>query len=604
MSAGTVEEHKRTPGALGRLEREFLRPYRWWIGAALAGLFVQSLLLLPVPLIQGKVLDLLLPLVRGFTPEQAGQARRAIGLGFALIAGCHLARMALAWTVAARVGRIAQEVVVALRTALHQKLLRLPMAYFDAQQTGRLMARVTSDVGAILTFINGGSLQLANDLILAVGIAGLLFWIEWRLALVALVAVPLYAVNHRMFARKIHALSLDIRAQISSLYALLSERVSAVRVVRSFAREDAELAELDRRIDRHRGLSLANIRENSRLSALATLISGAGTVFVLTYGVVLVRREALTVGELLAFHGLIGQLYGPIVRLTQFQATATATMVSVDRLFEILDEPEPIRDRPGAKPLGEARGAVEFRDVTFAYGSGSPVLEGVNLAIAPGMTVGVLGPSGAGKSTLLSLIPRLYDLLDDPSAGVVRLDGQDVRGLRLADVRRAVALVPQQAMLFEGTVRSNLLYANPTATDEEIRDALETADLLATVAALPKGLETPVGERGLSLSGGQRQRLALARALIARPAVLLLDDCTSALDSETEARIQDRLAASLPGQTRMVVSHKVSSVRRADLIVVLEEGRIVEQGPHDELVGRGGPYAQMIEQQARALAAV
>ncbi len=382
-----------------------------------------------------------------------------------------------------------------------------------------------------------------------------------------------------------------------------------MRVVRSFAKEDDELTELDRRIDHHRALSWDNTRTAAALGGLATLISGLGTVFVIAYGIVLVGRGLLTVGELLAIYALVGQLYQPIVRLTQFQATAVATQVSVERLYEIFDEPEPVRDRPGAAAIVRPRGAIEFRGVSFAYaGDGPRVLRGIDLRIEPGMRLGIVGPSGAGKSTLLALVPRLYDIPEglDPSGrtwGTVCFDGRDVRGLRLAELRRSVALVPQQALLFEGSIRTNLLYANPEATEDQMWEALRIADLATTVASLPAGLDAPVGERGYSLSGGQRQRLALARAIVAQPVVLLLDDCTSALDSETESRIQPALEHALPGRTFVIVSHKVASVRRADRIIVLESGTIVEQGPHAELLARGGRYAEIHRQQTSALAA-
>jgi ABC-type multidrug transport system fused ATPase/permease subunit len=319
-------------------------------------------------------------------------------------------------------------------------------------------------------------------------------------------------------------------------------------------------------------------------------------------GAHLVARGRMSVGQLMAFYALIGQLYGPIVRLTQFQATAVAMRVAVERLFEILDEPETVSDDPAARPITSPRGALEFRGVRFAYapeGNGPAVLQSVDLTIEPGTTVGLFGPSGAGKSTLLSLIPRIYDFWT--GEGVILFDGQDVRTLRLADLRRAVSLVPQQAILFEGTIRTNLLYAAPHASPAQMRRALEAADLAATVDALPLGLETPVGERGLSLSGGQRQRLALARALIAEPALLLLDDCTSALDTETEDRIYAALWYHWPRRTRLIVSHKIASLRWADRILVLDGGRIVDQGSHDELIARPGLYAAAYRQQMHAV---
>jgi ABC-type multidrug transport system fused ATPase/permease subunit len=600
-----------------RFEAEYLRPYRGKILLGLLGLVVQSIFLLPIPLLQGWVVDCLVEYFRAAdnatrsvhqavnSPERSSVVW-AIGFALAATIGLHSVRAIMAWKIAAMMGRISQEVVVALRGALHRKLMRLPMAYFDSQQTGRLMARVTSDVGSILMFIRSGILQLLNDLILSGAIAVTLGYLQWRLALVALVTVPLYAFNQLMFFGTVRRLSDEIRAQVAALYALLSERVSAVRAVRSFAKEDAELVELDERIDHHRELSWANTRAAAALGALATLISGLGTVFVIAYGVVLVGRGRLTVGELLAIYALVGQLYQPIVRLTQFQATALATQISVERLYEIFDEPEPVRDREHAAAMIHPRGVLEYRSVSFAYSPEAPkVLDGVALRIESGMRLGVFGESGAGKSTLLSLAPRLYDVPEGIDSGgkawgAVCFDGQDVRNLKLADLRRTVALVPQQALLFEGTIRSNLLYTSPQATERQMHEALSIADLAETVALLPSGLDTLVGERGYSLSGGQRQRLALARALLAAPTVLLLDDCTSALDAETEARIQLALEHHLRDCTFMIVSHKVASVRRADLIVVLDSGRVIERGTHAELLGLGGYYAAAYRQQTSA----
>jgi ABC-type multidrug transport system fused ATPase/permease subunit len=496
--------------------------------------------------------------------------------------------MVLIWRGHAVMNRVSLEVVRELTDALHRKFQRLPLSYFDREQTGQLMARITSDVGSLMIFLGSGSLQLASDLMLAGGIAVVLLWLRWQLALVCFVVVPLYAINHQLFAARFRVLSERLRRQVGAVYALLSERISAVRVVRSFACEDAEVRLLDERIDVHRDLSRAGLWTGAWQAALAALISGGGTVAVLVAGVLFIRDGRLTVGDLLAFCALTAQLYNPIVRLVQFQGGAAATRVAIDRMMEVLEAPETLRDRPDAQPVQEARGRLVFENVSFRYRPGGPqVLKDINLTIESGTTVGVVGASGAGKSTLLLLAPRLYDV----DAGRIVLDGRDVRELRQADLRQAVVRVPQQAVLFEGTLRSNLLYAAPKASAADIRRVLEGLDLAELVESLPLGLETPVGERGYSLSGGQRQRFALARALLARPPVLLLDDCTSALDSETEARVRDTIDDLLPDSTRLIVSHKTATLRAADWLIVLEAGRIIQQGRPEDILASVDPLA-------------
>ncbi len=565
----------------------------------MAGLLCQAVLNLPIPVLQGLAID---QLILVFHPGVAAGAAPAVTIGLILAAmiACHVARMALGWKVSAMMSRVTLEVVRELTDTLHRKLQRLGMTYFDREPTGRIMARLTSDVGSLLLFLNGGSLQLISDLILAVAISGVLIWLQWRLALIGLLALPLFAVNHRWFAGSIHELSRAMREQVAALYALLSERVSAVRVVRSFTKEDAELAEFDERIDAQRTVGWASLKAVADQGAWATWINGLALVSVLAYGAVLVNHGRLTVGELLAFFGLLTQLYQPIVRLAGAQAMLAATAVAVDGIIEVLDEPEPAAPGTGSLRIVRPNGRLIYRDVSFAYSPGGrPVLDHISLEVEPGMTLGVLGASGSGKTTLLALAPRIYELAE--GQGAILLDGQDVRGINLADLRRSVALVPQQAMLFEGTIRSNLTYAAPDADPAALHRALEVTGLEGLVATLPKGLDTPVGERGQTLSGGQRQRLALARALVADPAVLLLDDCTSAVDGHTESVIQAALREFWLGRSRVVVSHKVSSVRDADWILVLDAGRIVEQGTHEALLRLGGHYARTYRQQTAGL---
>jgi ABC-type multidrug transport system fused ATPase/permease subunit len=565
---------------------------------ALVGLLVQSLLLLPVPVLQGRVLDRVVPAMGGAGP--AGSAVPMILVALAAMVACHVGRTVLGWAFAARMSRVSLEVVREVTEAMHRKIQRLPLSYHDRQPSGRVLARITSDVGSLLIFLDIGSLQLASDLVLAMGISAVLLATDWRLALATLAVMPLYALNQRLMSGRVISLAEEVRTRMAAVYGLLCERVSAVRVVRSFAQEEAELSEFDERLDEHRAVCWASMQAGTLQSAAATAVGGLGTVCVVAFGAALVARGSLTVGGLLAVYGLATQLHGPIIRLAGLQGMLAATRVAVDRMAEVLDEPEAVVDRPDARPVRRPRGAVAYRDVSFGYAPDArPVLQHVDLEIEPGMTVGILGPSGSGKSTLLALAPRLYDIAD--GRGSILLDGVDVRDLRAADLRKAVALVPQHAILFEGTVGSNLLYAAGGASDESIRRTLEAVDLASTIAALPQGLDTPVGERGLTLSGGQRQRLALARALIADPAVLLLDDCTSALDAETESRVRRALSAMRPGRTTVVVSHKAASLRHADLIVVLDDGRIVERGTHRELMASGDGYARTYRQQARHL---
>jgi ABC-type multidrug transport system fused ATPase/permease subunit len=333
------------------------------------------------------------------------------------------------------------------------------------------------------------------------------------------------------------------------------------------------------------------MRATASEGALAFLIGGIGSVAILMAGVSLIRQDLMTIGELLAFYALAAQLYGPITRLAHFHGILSATSVALERIGEVLDEPEMLSDNPRVLPVGPAPGALVFDEVTFSYpGRVKPALRKATLRVEPGMTIGILGPSGAGKSTLLALAAQLYEV--PKGQGAIRFGNTDIRELGTADVRRAILLVPQNAVLFEGTLRSNLVYARPDASEADVLKAIRVAHLAKLVENLPLGLDTPVGERGVNLSGGQRQRMALARALIANPAMLLLDDCTSALDAATETHILRELAAAYPDQTRIVVSHKLTTIARADLIIVMDDGQIVEQGTHAELAARAGFYTR------------
>ncbi len=574
------------PGGLRRLESEFVRPFRWSLILALTGMLGQSLLILPVPLIQGWALDRL----RNAAPESRYLPVVA-ALAFSVV--CLVARGGLAYAVGSRITRVSLEIVRTLTDAMHRKLQRLPMTYFDREPTGKVMSRLTSDVGTLLIFINSGALQLVSDLLLALGIAAVLLWLNWPLGLVAIGIFPLFAVNQRWLAARAQRLSRAVRGRLDAVYRLLSEKITAVRVVRAFAQEGREIAVFRERLQSHCQAGVAETRASASQTAVAAIITAVGTVAVLVGGVLLIRSGTMTAGQVVAFVALSALLYNPLVRLTQFQGIWAATRVAIDRMMNVLDEPEAAVTGTIGMSHNRLRAALAVRDLSFRYAPDAPwILNQIDFTLPAGATLAVVGPSGSGKTTLLLVLARLYELED--SRGTVYLDGKDVCSVLAGDLRRSIAPVPQQAVLFEGTIRSNLTYAAPNAAPNQIRHVLEVVELAELIEELPMGLETPVGERGMTLSGGQRQRLALARALLADPAVLLLDDCTSALDAETEARVWANLESLSPGQTRVVVSHKFATVHRADQVIVLEKGRVLAQGPPDILLGPQGLQRQLL----------
>ncbi|HEX5503708.1 MAG TPA: ABC transporter ATP-binding protein [Thermomicrobiales bacterium] len=495
--------------------------------------------------------------------------------------------------------RASQGVAYDLRDALFAKIQRLSFSYYDQVQTGQLLTRVTNDVEQIRTFAGAGVIQLCNAVIMLVGSAVLLFLLNWKLTLAALTIVPAIVLILATFIRRVGPLFVQVQQTLGQLNTVLQEDLTGLRVIRAFVREDYERERYRRVNDALLAKNLETVRLFSNNFPFVFFCSSIGTLIVIWYGGWQVIGGALTIGGLIAFNTYLGFLLFPLFTIGFQSAGISRAGASALRVFEVLDAPVEVHDRPGATPLGEIAGRVAFEDVHFRYpGSEREILRGVGFVAEPGQTVAILGTTGSGKSTVINLIPRFYD----PTAGRVTIDGRDVRDVTLASLRSQIGVALQETLLFSGTVRDNIAYGRPDASLEEVEAAARAAQADEFIRELPHGYETAVGERGIGLSGGQRQRLAIARALLVDPRILILDESTSAVDAGTEALILDALDRLLRAgrHTAFVIAQRLSTVRDADLVLVVDEGRIAARGTHDELLRESELYNEILGSQLQA----
>ncbi|MGI8859309.1 MAG: ABC transporter ATP-binding protein [Rubrobacteraceae bacterium] len=564
-------EEPATTGALRRA-LSFLRSYRREsIGAALALMLVSGANLL-APLLVGRAID------DGIAPRKPDVLFLVVGglVGVALVRGL------FTFLQGYLAERTSQGVAYDLRDALFERIERLSFSYYDRVQTGQLVQRITNDVEQIRSFAGSGVVQLANAVVMLIGAAALLFYLDPQLALVAMAVVPLIALLLIRFVRLIRPLFREVQQTLGQLNSVLQEDLSGVRVIRAFAREDYETARYGAVNDDLLSRNLQTTRVFSNNFPFVFLFANLGTLAIIWFGGWQIINDRLSIGELVAFNTLLGFMLFPILTIGFLSASISRAGASATRVFEILDAPLEVTDKPDAYPLPPIHCRVEFDDVSFRYpGSEREILNGINFVAEPGQTVAILGTTGSGKSTLVNLLPRFYDV----SGGAARLDGHDVRDVTLSSLRSQIGIVLQEARLFSGSVRDHIAFGKPDATDEEVRAAADAAQAGDFVGRLPDGYQTVIGERGVGLSCGQRQRIAIARALLVDPRLLILDESTSAVDAETEAAIQETLDRLMREKHRtvFVIAQRISTVRDADLILVVDEGSIAAMGTHDQL---------------------
>ena len=493
--------------------------------------------------------------------------------------------------------RVGQWVMHDLRQTLYFHIQRLSLAYHDQTSTGDLLSTVTSDIDSIQSFISSNLLDALIDVLTLAGMVGVMFYINWQFTLIALSVAPLLGLVVFKYTRSIRKASREVRKKQGEMVSVMQEVLSSMRVVKAFAREDYEVHRLEEESLENVEIALRARALKARLSPLVEVIVAIGTGLVLWFGARLVLAGSLLPGSLVMFIWYLGKMYKPMQDLSKMTDAYSKAAIGYERIREILDMDGEVRDQPGARKVSRLRGQIEFDHVTFGYDPKSPTIEDMSFRIEPGQVAAFVGPTGAGKTTIISLISRFYD----PISGAVKIDGVDVRRYQQRSLREHISVVLQETVLFQGSVWQNIAYGKPNASRAEILKAAELANATEFIEKMPNGYDTLVGERGVTLSGGQRQRIAIARAVIRNTPILILDEPSSGLDAESEKLVFEALDRLMKGKTSIVIAHRLSTIRSADVIFVVQDGKLIETGKHDELAAAGGLYAELYEIQFGAL---
>lgn len=585
----------------------FARPYRWLLTGFVGVLAMQALVDIVPPLLFRQTIDTAIP------EAQSSDNLTPLHVLGALAVGAAIGGAGLALTERWLSSRIGEGVIYDLRVAVFDHVQQMPLAFFTRTQTGALTSRLNNDVVGAQRALTGTLGSIVSNVITLVTVLVAMLVLEWRLTLLALIALPLFILPAKRVGRKLQAITREQMNLNASMSAIMTERfnVAGALLVKLFGRPEEEHHEFADRADRVRVTGIKAALYGRTFFIALGLVGAIATAAVYWLGGLLVVDGSITLGTLVALAAFVTRLYGPLTSLTNARVDFMSAIVSFERVFEVLDADTPIADRPGAPDLAGVKGRIELDDVWFRYpteplvptleldptvaapsGNGRDagyVLRGVSAVIEPGQLVALVGPSGGGKTTISNLVPRLYDATE----GAVRVDGVDVRDVTQASLRRAIGVVSQDPHLFHDTIGHNLLYARPDATQAEVDEACRAAQIYDMIRRLPDRYDTVVGERGYRMSGGEKQRLAIARMLLKDPAVVILDEATSHLDSENEHLVQRALAEGMSGRTSLVIAHRLSTITEADLILVVDQGRIVERGDHAALLAEGGLYSEL-----------
>lgn len=490
---------------------------------------------------------------------------------------------------------VGQSVIIDIRAAVFKKLQRLSVSFYDKNKTGTIMSYVTNDVNALQSAMVENTIEMITEGFILIGSVVAMIYLDWRLTLFTVCTFPVLLWFMEFFGKKIRKTGGRIQECTADITSVLQESVASARVIKSFVREDYEVDRFDVENKANFRANMKNAQLMATLTPVVELFAAIGVTMIIWYGGNNVINGTITAGSLVAFLTYAVNISNPIKRLTRVIGNIQKALAAAQRVFMIIDMPEEIAESRDAKQLPEVSGKVEFQNVSFAYNDKGNVITDLSFSVKPGEVIAIVGPSGAGKSTIANLLPRFYDV----NKGDIKIDGHSVREVTLDSLREQVGIVPQETMLFNGSVYNNILYGRLDATKEEIEAAAKAANAHDFIMQLTDGYETKLGDRGVNLSGGQRQRIAIARAILKNPRILILDEATSALDTESERVVQEALDRLMVGRTSFVIAHRLSTVKNADKILVLEKGNLVESGTHDELLALDGLYAHLYKIQYR-----